>query len=78
MCCVLGVGDEMFICGQGTGIYAATRDDTIWGYLVVRYCMAGRFMSVCSAVDVCVCAREDVRDSLIMCAHPRKTLHILT
>ena len=53
MCCVLGVGDEMFICGQGTGIYAVTRDDTIWEYLVVRYCMAGRFMSVCSAVDVC-------------------------
>ena len=23
---VLVVGDEMFICGQGTGIYAATRD----------------------------------------------------
>ena len=23
--CVLGVGDEMFICGRGTGIYAATR-----------------------------------------------------
>jgi hypothetical protein len=58
VCCVLSVGDEMFICGQGTGIYAATRDDTIWGYLVVRYCMAGSFMSVCSAVDVCVCVRE--------------------
>ena len=23
---VLVVGDEMFICGRGTGIYAATRD----------------------------------------------------
>jgi len=25
--CVLGVGDEMFICGQGTGIYAATKGE---------------------------------------------------
>jgi hypothetical protein len=46
VCCVFWVvGDEMFICGQGTGIYAATKAkaDTVYGVFGGEFSMG----SVC-------------------------------
>ena len=49
VCCVVGVGDEMFISGQGTGIYAATRAKAVTT-------VYGDFGGEFSVVE-CVCVR---------------------
>ena len=62
-----------YLCGNqrltyySMGYFGGERKFVWGGYMCVVLCRCK-----------CVCAREgDVRDSLIMCAHPCKTLHIL-
>ena len=70
----VGVVDEMFICGRGTGIYAATRHwHSIYSPRVCRNCMGSALYVDC--VWVCVSSMCVRSGRLVYVGRPLKTLH---